>query len=64
MAFEARYPDTCAGCFDPIKVGDVVTYEEGELVVHTDCRSRDSLFLGKVQAPCQSCWLVHAGECL
>lgn len=34
--FAARYPGRCAACDDPIEVGDLLTYDEDNEVVHAN----------------------------
>lgn len=64
--FPARYRGRCAAeCGQPIEVDDQVQFVDDELV-HHDCADKLGLpGAGRRDpAPCTSCWLVHAGECL
>jgi hypothetical protein len=64
MSFTARYPGRCAACDERIHEGDLVKYDDDELV-HTRCEvpslpnDRDDL-----TRVCRNCYCIHTGECL
>lgn len=63
--FSAKYGGRCGGCDGGIKVDDLVTYRDDELV-HVDCEAAeiDPLKPGRNEQQCGSCFTFHAGECL
>lgn len=64
MSFNARYPGRCASCEERIHEGDLVKYEDDELV-HTQCPAPVSEFtIGPRETICGQCFTIHAGECL
>lgn len=63
MTFQARYPGRCPSCDERIHEGDSVRYEDDELV-HAACDVPSPTDLGDdLTTVCQSCYMVHAGEC-
>lgn len=63
--FQARFYGSCPVCGDDIDPGQLVRYEEDDQLVHAepaDCNADEST-PPREQAPCPSCWTVHAGEC-
>lgn len=61
MSFEARYQGRCGSCPNSIQLGDQVTYDCDDELVHEDCLRawRDP----RHQIACPTCWLIHPGEC-
>jgi hypothetical protein len=63
MSFRAQFGGRCGGCDERIHEGDLVKYDDDQLV-HVGCdvtslpNDRDDL-----GAVCRSCWLIHSGEC-
>lgn len=35
--FEAKYPGQCGECFEPIRIGDEVYYDEDDALSHATC---------------------------
>jgi hypothetical protein len=63
-SFTARYPGHCANCPEAITVGDTLTYDEDDVVVHVECRtSHDPA--GKAPEICPRCFIAksQSGAC-
>ncbi|SKF80151.1 hypothetical protein [Mycobacteroides abscessus] len=60
-AFQAKYPDQCEDCDEPVNVGDWVRYVDDALI-HTDCPNAAPP--AAITDVCGKCWTVHAGGCL
>lgn len=64
--FEARYPGHCHLCDDHIDPGDLVRYDDDE-VVHNKCASAEAITtspkVGSSVAVCPECNIDHAGPC-
>lgn len=60
--FEARFPGICSACDAGFETGDLVRFDDDELV-HANW---DECFPASEKPgtkPCQKCFLVHAGDC-
>ena len=62
--FEAKYPGRCAGCDDGISVGERLTYDGDDQVVHVDC-SDTQQHARKPAEICPRCFTEKSvtGEC-
>lgn len=60
MNFEAKYPGTCAGCYERISIGDLCTYAEDSLV-HWDCDG--AIPIERPVTVCDRCWLTKPCDC-
>jgi hypothetical protein len=64
MSFGAKYAGRCAACDERISVGDLIRYEDDE-VVHTDCpEPQDIDAPRRNERQCPDCFTIHAGECV
>lgn len=63
-SFTARYPGRCGGCDDGIEVGEVLTYDEDNVVIHADCAPNPER-ISKPPEVCPRCFLAKAenGSC-
>lgn len=62
--FAARYPGRCAGCPEPILVGEVIALGERGEPMHAECVGDEPQVAGRREpAVCPRCFLTHAGEC-
>ena len=63
MSFQAKYPGRCTACDERIHEGDLVTYDDDQ-IIHATCdvpslpHQRDDL-----TQVCRHCWTIHAGKC-
>lgn len=62
--FAARYPGRCGACPDGIEIGDALTYDEDDVVIHVECRPNHER-IGKPPEVCPRCFLAKAenGAC-
>ncbi len=61
--FDAKHRGRCGNCDEQIDIGDSVTYDEDE-VVHIGCVGQSlTAGLGVQEKVCDSCYLVHRGDC-
>lgn len=61
--FPARYPGKCPACGDAIDTGDLLTYDEDDVVVHSECASRAPEQTRRPVVICPSCYLAKPCGC-
>lgn len=59
--FEARYAGKCGGCGERIKEGDLVGYDDSDVLVHADCA--DAAPVERPAVVCHQCWLTKPCDC-
>ncbi len=62
-SFPARFPGTCAHG-DHIDVGDLITYDEDDDLVHVECGAVNGMAHDLHERTCPDCYTIHAGECI
>jgi hypothetical protein len=63
--FQAKFPGRCGECESHIAVGETVTYNDDDELVHHKCKvySMDEFTLGPRETICPKCFCIHAGGC-
>ena len=64
MTFKAKYDGRCGECSEVIREGDLLEWEDGE-VVHAGCHQYGGNPAMPARPTCSKCWQVPAanGEC-